>query len=96
VERYGVFVELARSRVSGLVHVSACGLPGHVKEKDLAAAFSAGQVVKVRVVSVDAAGGKVSLSMQPELLVGNDDEEDEPQQQGECWTVQVCCASLHL
>jgi hypothetical protein len=30
-----------------------------------------------------AAGGKVSLSMQPELLVGSDEEEEE-QPQGEC------------
>jgi predicted RNA-binding protein with RPS1 domain len=89
VERYGVFVELSRSRVSGLVHVSASGLPGHVKEKDLAAAFSPGQAVKVRVLSVDASGGKVALSMQPELLVGSDDEaEDKEQQHGEWGDVQ--------
>uniref|UniRef100_A0A383V4G5 S1 motif domain-containing protein n=1 Tax=Tetradesmus obliquus TaxID=3088 RepID=A0A383V4G5_TETOB len=77
VERYGVFVELSRSRVSGLVHVSKTGLPGHVKEKDLAAAFSPGQAVRVRVLAVDAEAGKVTLSMQPELLVGSDDEDDD-------------------
>jgi hypothetical protein len=54
--------------------------------------------------SVDASGGKVSLSMQPELLVGSDNEGEE-QLQGECGKyniinnndkLQVCCAWFGL
>lgn len=81
VERYGVFVELARSRVSGLVHISQLGLTGP-PPKDLTTAglFTPGQAVAVRVTSIDAEKRQLSLSMRPELLVesSSDDEEAAP------------------
>lgn len=73
VEKYGVFVELSRSRVSGLAHISQVS-QGFVK--DLTSHYTPGQAVTVRVLSVDKESNKVSLSMKPELLVGDEDGQD--------------------
>eukprot|EP00879_Flechtneria_rotunda_P009200 GHRR01009633.1.p1 GENE.GHRR01009633.1~~GHRR01009633.1.p1 ORF type:complete len:1069 (+),score=440.49 GHRR01009633.1:481-3207(+) len=73
IERYGVFVELNHSLVSGLVHISQVS-EGFVK--DLAAHYTPGQSVRVRVLSVDRENKKVSLSMKPELLVEDDSDND--------------------
>ncbi|GBF92560.1 hypothetical protein Rsub_05174 [Raphidocelis subcapitata] len=72
VERYGVFVDIARSNVTGLAHISQCG-DGRIK--DLAQRYQKGQVVRVRVVAVDREKKQVSLSMKPELVA--EDSEDE-------------------
>ena len=50
VEKYGVFVDLARSSVTGLAHISQCG-DGRIK--DLGQRYQRGQVVRVRVLGVD-------------------------------------------
>jgi hypothetical protein len=50
--------------------------------------FKAWFLVFSLVWVVDVSGGKVSLSMQPELLAGSEDE-DEEQQQGEQHTAFV-------
>jgi predicted RNA-binding protein with RPS1 domain len=80
-----VFVELNRSRVSGLVHISQIGT-GFVK--DLATHYSPGQAVTVRVLSVDRDNNKVNLSMKPELLVA-DDEDDEVEETADGVTLPV-------
>jgi len=56
-----------------LVHISQIG-KGFVK--DLAAHYSPGQSVTVRVLSVDRDNNKVNLSMKPELLVADDEDEE--------------------
>jgi rRNA biogenesis protein RRP5 len=130
VEKYGVFVDLARSNVTGLAHISqvgggvagaggwepggagaalsvaaawsgarahtaSCSRPpaawcrpppppmpaaaqcgdGHIK--DLGQRYQRGQVVRVRVLAVDKDKRQVSLSMKPELVAeDSEDEED--------------------
>jgi predicted RNA-binding protein with RPS1 domain len=73
VEAYGVFVSLHKSAVRGLVHISQIE---RAFTKDLAKHYTPGQVVTVRVLSVDVASKKVNLSMKDDLLVGSDDEGD--------------------
>ena len=83
VERFGVFVDLARSNVTGLAHISQCGADGAPRVKDLSQRYQRGQVVRARVLAVDAAKRQVSLSLKPELVADeSEDEEGEGQEGG--------------
>ena len=59
VKPFGAFVSLSNSK-QGLVHIS------HVTHgflKDINEAVTVGDVVKVKIISIDRASGKIALSM---------------------------------
>ncbi|MDR0621494.1 MAG: 30S ribosomal protein S1 [Deltaproteobacteria bacterium] len=68
VTDFGVFIELAEG-VEGLIHVSESGLP---KAKPLSEAFSVGDEVTAKVVSVSTNDHKIGLSVKRK---GKDEEE---------------------
>lgn len=59
IQPYGAFVEIGPA-VEGLIHISQIS---HKKIKDPAEVLSVGEKVKVMVIDVDKAEGKVSLSL---------------------------------
>ena len=66
VKPYGVFVDV--DGITGLVHRSELGWSEAGTEEDGAGAHISGQRVRVRVVEVDAAAGRLSLSMKDEAM----------------------------
>lgn len=74
VEKYGVFIELARSNVVGLAHISEVA-SGVIR--DLAKRYQQGQVVRARILAIDRQAGKVSLGLKPEYVESGVEEEQE-------------------
>ena len=75
VQTYGVFVTLDGSGRSGLCHISAFA-DARIKDS-LEAHVRAGERVRVKVLEVDEATGRVSLGMKPSLFTDEDEEEED-------------------
>ena len=72
VQTYGVFVTLDGSGRSGLCHISAFA-DARIKDS-LEAHVRAGERVRVKVLGVDEATGRVSLGMKPSLFEAEDED----------------------
>lgn len=77
IEKYGAFIRLAGSAISGLCHKSQFS-----DEKESSAnwqeSISVGDSVKAIIISLDVEKSKISLSMKPSLLPdGEEDDEGE-------------------
>ncbi|KAI8105276.1 hypothetical protein M9435_000444 [Picochlorum sp. BPE23] len=75
IEKFGVFVSIKDSPVTGLAHVSELS-DGYVQ--DVFKLFSVGQDVKARVITVDTEGGKLSLGLKPSYFeLGDESDSDD-------------------
>ena len=68
VERYGIFIKLSNSNISGLCHYSEV-------DDGKISAFSAGDLVKVIVLDIDAQKKRVSLGLKASYFEDEDMEE---------------------
>ena len=75
VQTYGVFVTLDGSGRSGLCHISAFA-DARIKDS-LEAHVRAGERVRVKVLEVDEATGRVSLGMKPSLFAAEDEDAED-------------------
>lgn len=73
VQKYGIFIRVADSAVSGLCHRSE--LPDGGEGDDWASAFVEGQKVRAYVLSLDPAKRKIAFSLKPSLVPAEDDED---------------------
>ncbi len=74
IEKYGVFVSINDSPVSGLAHMSEL-CDGYVQNVD--SLFKVGQPVRARVIKVDKEGGKLSLGLKPSYFEIGDESDDD-------------------
>lgn len=70
VESYGVFVTLDGSDMSGLCHKSNAS---DTRIKDLAAVYSQGDVVQVKILGLDQEKKKMQLGMKPSFFDGEEE-----------------------
>ncbi|BDA47226.1 probable protein RRP5 homolog [Coccomyxa sp. Obi] len=73
-ERFGVFVRIDDSAVTGMCHVSEVA---DERVEDLPAMFKPGQGVRAKVLSVDAEKQRLSLGLKPSYF---DDDEEDPEE----------------
>ncbi len=72
IEKFGVFISIADSTLTGMAHVSEL-CDGFVQDIDKL--FSVGQEVQARVIKVDKENGKLSLGLKPSYFdLGDEDE----------------------
>lgn len=72
VEKYGVFVQIKDSKVSGLAHMSRCS-DNYIK--NLGAMYDPGDLVKLLVIKKDAANKSLGFSLKASHF--NDDEDSD-------------------
>ena len=73
IEKFGVFVTIHDSSVTGLAHLSEL-CDGYVQ--DVSNLFHVGQEVQARVIKVDRAGGKLSLGLKSSYFEMGDESDD--------------------
>ena len=73
IEKFGVFVAISDSALTGMAHVSEL-CDGFVQ--DIAKLFKVGQDVQARVIKVDKENGKLSLGLKPSYFELGDEGED--------------------
>ena len=73
IEKFGVFVSIADSSLTGMAHVSEL-CDGFVQ--DINRLFKVGQEVQARVVKVDKENGKLSLGLKPSYFELGDEENE--------------------
>lgn len=82
VEKYGVFVLIDNSALSGLAHISECA---DEFVKDLGSMFQPGERVRAKILSVE--NGRISLGLKPSYfeggVIGAADESEEEDLEGE-------------
>lgn len=79
IEKYGVFISLDDSSVSGLAHMSEL-CDGYVQNVDNL--FKVGQAVRARIIKVDKEAGKLSLGLKPSYFDIGDETDDDMEQDG--------------
>ncbi|KAK9823324.1 hypothetical protein WJX72_001906 [[Myrmecia] bisecta] len=77
VEKFGVFVELAGSAVTGLAHISEVADEFIKNINDL---FAPGQAVKAKVLDVDTSAQRLSLGLKPSYFADDADNDDSASQ----------------
>lgn len=75
IERYGVFVRLENSQVSGLAHISECS--DKFVKGGLGEHYDPGDLVKAYVLKVDNEQKKVNFSLKASHFEGDIDSDDE-------------------
>ncbi len=73
IEKFGVFISIADSALTGMAHVSEL-CDGFVQDIDKL--FKIGQEVQARVIKVDKENGKLSLGLKPSYFELGDEDED--------------------
>ncbi len=77
IEKFGVFISIADSTLTGMAHVSEL-CDGFVQ--DIEKLFKVGQEVQARVINVDKENGKLSLGLKPSYFeLGDEGDEDDDQ-----------------
>jgi rRNA biogenesis protein RRP5 len=77
IEKFGVFISIADSTLTGMAHVSEL-CDGFVQDIDKL--FKVGQEVQARVINVDKENGKLSLGLKPSYFeLGDEGDEDDDQ-----------------
>ena len=82
IERYGVFVRLDNSRVSGLAHITECSdefIAGGLDKY-----YDPGDLVKVYVLNLDKDAKQVNFSLKASYFEGDIDSDDESSSESDC------------